>query len=92
MTDCCPNCGHPLGLAAESPVDALERACRERGLWVSLDGRVTEAVAAELVGRAPGTLRNWALGEQPLPFVRIRGSRTYRLTDIAAFMQGDGGF
>ena len=71
-------------------MDALERACRDRGVWVSPDGRVGEADAAELLGRATGTLRNWALAEQPLPFVRIRGRRTYRLRDISDFMEGGG--
>ena len=88
---CCPNCGHHFIARAQEPLtpaQELERACRERGLPVTIDGRVSEQVAAELLGRAVGTLQNWAYQDQPLPFVKVRGSRTYRLSDIAEMLAG----
>lgn len=89
MTNCCPNCGHRLDAPVESPVEALERACRDRGVWVSPDGRVSEADAAELLGRATATLANWSYADQPLPFVKVRGRRTYRLADVANMLAAD---
>ena len=82
---CCPNCGHSLSSPERqsTPAQRLEQACRDRALPVTVDGRVSEQVAAELLGRVPGTLANWAYGSAPLAFVKIRGRRTYRLTDIA---------
>lgn len=86
--DCCPNCGHSLTQPDQprSPAQRLEQACRDRSLPVTIDGRVSEQVAAELLGRVSGTLANWAYGSAPLAFVKIRGRRTYRLTDIAEFI------
>jgi hypothetical protein len=82
---CCPACGHTFDPApAVDPVRALELVCRERGFLVTPDGRVREDVAAQLLGLAAGTLRNWSYGETRLPYVRVARRRTYRLTDIAA--------
>jgi predicted amidophosphoribosyltransferase len=81
---CCAACGQPLPRTGAP--DSLERICRERGLPVTVDGRVSEAVAAEILGRAPDTLRNWAYASAPVPFVKVRGRRTYRLQDLAAFL------
>lgn len=68
----------------------LERACRERGQWVSHDGRVYDDVAAEILGRTVGTLANWrANGGAGVPFFRAgrRGRVTYRLRDLAAYIE-----
>lgn len=87
MTEaCCPNCGHHFLPAASAPDVSLERVCRERGLPVTVDGRVSEQVAAEILGRSPDTLRNWSYADAPLPFVKVRGRRTYRLEDIAQML------
>jgi len=71
----------------EAPLEArvreLREACRRHGHLVTADDRVRENVAAELVGRAAGTLRNWALAGGPLLPVRVAGRRLYRLVDIA---------
>lgn len=83
----CPNCGHEYVPETRTPVQELEVACRERGLFVTVDGRVTEQVAADLLGRAPGTLANWAYSDRPLPFVKVSGRRTYRLSDLAEFLR-----
>lgn len=68
----------------------LERACRERGEWVSHDGRVFDDVAAEILGRTVGTLANWrSNGAAGVPFFRAgrRGRVTYRLRDLAAYIE-----
>lgn len=86
MTEaCCPNCGHRIAPAV--PEQSLERLCRDRGLPVTVDGRVSENVAAEILGRSPDTLRNWSYADAPLPFVKVRGRRTYRLDDIAEMLR-----
>ena len=74
------------------PVAALvaqfEALCRERGYWISIDGRVSEDVAAELLDRAAGTLRNWrANAGTSVPFFRHRGRVTYRLHDLAKHLE-----
>lgn len=68
---------------------ALAAACREHDLAVSPDGRVTEPVAAFLLGLQPGSLKNRRLRldgprhcERPFAGFRI----TYRLTDLAAWL------
>ena len=85
----CPTCGQPLPDA--DPVGALaaqfEELCRERGHWISIDGRVTEPVAAELLERAPGTLRNWrSYGGASVRHYFHHGRITYALRDIAEYV------
>lgn len=91
MTDCCPHCGHPL--TPDDPLAEraaqLEADCRAGGLLVLPGGRVREDVAALLLGRRPGTLRNWASGDQRLPFERRAGRRIYALADIARLVEGE---
>ncbi|MFK3846541.1 helix-turn-helix domain-containing protein [Stenotrophomonas sp. NPDC078853] len=53
---------------------------------VTADLRVHESVAAELLGRSPRTLEDWARDEK-IPTVRVNRRRTYRLADIAALLQ-----
>lgn len=86
----CPHCGYslvPREDAVASRLRELEHACQSRGLPVTGDQRVSEQVAAELLGRAPGTLANWAYGDGTLPYTKVSGRRTYRLADIAAFLE-----
>lgn len=83
----CTCCGQPLptGDPLELAARDLEEACRRAGYLVTPDQRVQEAAAAALLGIATGTLRNWSygLGPQAVPFVRVGGRRTYRLSDLA---------
>src|SRR4029450_6372250 len=89
----CPRCGYRLaqgnGLdaAVVDLVAQLERACRERDYWISADGRVSEFVAAQLLGRTSVTLRRWRVNGAPLPFYRNAGRITYRLREIAEFLE-----
>jgi hypothetical protein len=74
----------------EETAALLERACLERGQWVSHDGRVYDDVAAEILGRSVGTLANWrANGGARVPFFRAgrRGRVTYRLRDLAEYIE-----
>ena len=85
MIDHCPTCGQALPDATAQPdtLEQLRDACRERGIWVSPDGRVREADAADLLGRQPKTLANWRYGDQRLPFVIRAGRALYALEDLA---------
>lgn len=66
----------------------LLAACREAHIFVSGDQRVHEETAAALIGLAPGTLANKrATGDGPAWF-RVGGRATYRLTDIARWIEG----
>jgi hypothetical protein len=59
----CPHCGQTLPRDAAGgetdPVEQLQAWCDATGKWYSPDLRVHEDVAAEILGRAPGTLKNW---------------------------------
>lgn len=87
---CCPTCGQPRrpdpAAQRESRVRQLADACREQGHMVTVDGRVREDAAAAVLGLAPGTLRNWAYIEQPLPFTRVARRRFYKLADLVEFL------
>ena len=85
---CCPHCNGTGYVSEAEPVEItadLERACVERGIWVSPDGRVREADAADLIGMAAKTLRNWRYVDRRLPFVTRSGRPLYALADLADF-------
>lgn len=65
----------------------LEATARTSATPVTGDGRVSEADAAGLVGLAAGTLRNLRAGACPLPFYKVAGRVTYRLADLAEFIE-----
>lgn len=70
--------------------EAFAIYCRERGYHVLPDGRVSEGVAAELLGIAEGTLANWRYAGTAPKAIRMgsRGSRwSYRLLDLAEFLE-----
>lgn len=69
-------------------VTRLEAWCAEHGRWVSPDKRVREDVAAEILGMAPGTMRNRRAALAPvLPCYQVSGRVTYRLDDLAALVE-----
>ncbi|MCY1303562.1 hypothetical protein D9M70_532760 [compost metagenome] len=71
-------------------IENLLTACRERSIDVSADQRVSEAGAGELLGYAPGSLKNMrSLGVAPPHYKRpISGSRiSYRLSDLAEWLE-----
>ncbi len=65
----------------------LERAAVTAGFVLSADGRVSEADAATLLGIAAGTMRNWRNSRAPVPFYKAGGRVTYRLSDLAVFIE-----
>jgi hypothetical protein len=86
---CCPNCGFRINGdagAIEAKTAELRDWCDRSGRWPTADGRVTEKTAAEILGRAPGTLRNWRSGDRPLRFNTAGGRVTYALRDLAEFI------
>lgn len=67
---------------------ALLARCERERHWVSGDGRVDAATAAELIGVALGTLRQWRyLNQGPRPY-RIGGRASYSVRDLAAWIEG----
>jgi hypothetical protein len=67
-------------------VEELKTACRELAIMVSWDSHVTEPAAAQLLGKAPTTLRNWRDQHRPLPFRKLGGRVQYDLADLAAYI------
>lgn len=63
----------------------LRRCAEDRGFRITPDGHVSEAAAAELLGRAYNTVRNWRSQHRPLPFRRFLGRIEYSLADLARF-------
>lgn len=67
---------------------ALVARCELERRWVSGDGRVDASTAADLIGVAVGTLRQWRyLDQGPRPY-RIGGRVSYSLRDVAAWIEG----
>lgn len=87
----CPCCGHHLPEPAPrpDPVELLRQQCFERGFPIFSIDRIREDAAAVLTGRAIGTLRNWRIDGEALPFIKTRGRVSYRLQDIADFLELD---
>jgi len=72
----------------EATAALLREAVGER--WISGDGRVSEETAAELLDVAPATLAKWRQTSIGPAFYRLgtRGGKTsYRLLDLAAFIE-----
>jgi hypothetical protein len=73
-----------------STLDVFERACRDSGIAVTADRRVSEADATLLLGYAPGSLKNLrTLGAAPPHYRRAAGGGriSYRLSDLAAWVE-----
>lgn len=66
---------------------SLRAAARDAGAFVSGDGRVTEDVAAALLGIAPGTLANQRRAGTGPAFYRVSGRPTYRLRTLAELIE-----
>lgn len=65
----------------------LDATARASSIPVTGDRRVSEADAAGLIGLAAGTLRNLRAVSCPLPFYKVAGRVTYRLADLAEFIE-----
>ncbi len=63
-------------------VQALAERLEARGCWVSLDMRVREPVAAEVLGVTGRTLQRWREAGCSPPFVVIGRALSYRLSDL----------
>lgn len=67
-------------------VTELTARLEARGCWVSLDNRVREAAAANIIGLSPRTLRQWREEGRGPVFVAIGHRITYRLADLLAWL------
>lgn len=93
----CPACGQLLP-GNNNTLEILRDVCRERNLPLFPGERCREDVAAILIGRSVGTLRNWRslaneLGEVGPKFYRSgvgRGRVFYSLQTIADFLDESG--
>lgn len=56
------------------------------GHWVSVDYRVAETVAANILGITTRTLRSWR-GEGRAPRFYDAGRLTYRISDLLEFLE-----
>ena len=88
MTGRCPKCGYHADDQA-GQVEELAEAVRRAGHRVTPDMRITEAAAADLLGLAAATVKNWRGMHRPLPFVKVGGRATYRLRDLAEYLARD---
>lgn len=71
-------------------VERFRKAIAERDVFVTVDERVSEGDAAELLGYAVGSLRNMrTAGGGPSFFNRPLGgfSKSYRLEDLADWVE-----
>jgi len=74
----------------EACARALEAHCRESGVFITGDGRISEVDAAGLLGLAPGTLKNMrGQREGPAAYrTPINGCRvSYRILDLAGWVE-----
>lgn len=76
----------PLTIAREA--QELERRCLAAGRRVTLGGSVDSETAAEVLGVAAGTLRNWRAAGIGPAYTPIRGRCWYSVTDLAAWRLG----
>ena len=93
MSDCCPTCGQRLPTDQAAPADRVGQLrdwCVANGHHVGADDSVYEHVAALILDRSPGTLKNWRSSGagSALPFYRHgrTGRVRYRLTDLAELL------
>ncbi len=71
-------------------VASMRSFCAEHGIYVSGDGRVSADATAQLLGLAPGTLRNWRSNRTGPNFCRsgVGGGRvSYHLVAIAEWIE-----
>lgn len=89
MTACCSRCGGTgiePGHSSGDILETLRAACIERGTWVSPDGMVREADAANLIGWQTKTMRNRRYTDAPIPYATRRGRPLYALSDLATWL------
>lgn len=73
--------------AVAARVEILRRLCVDRGWRIVAGNLVSEATAADLLGKSKGHLRNLRLGSKPIPCKRVLGSPMYTLEVLAAVLE-----
>lgn len=74
----------------ESTHEALLAGAKAGAFHVTADGRVSEACIAQLLGVAPGTMRNRRREGRAPPHYRVGGAGhgvTYRLDEVARWIE-----
>lgn len=86
----CPHCGYSFDEQPVVSVETLRQQCKDSRWPIFTGDRVNESTAAQLLGVAPGTLRNWRSSGRGPDWVRSGGSRgtvSYKLEDLAAWFK-----
>ena len=71
----------------EATAQVFRQWVLDKGHRVTPDGRVVEAVAAELLGRAPKTLSNLRSMSMGPVYFRAGGRVEYRIHDLAEWVE-----
>jgi hypothetical protein len=94
LTKPCPCCGTLVTFAdmshaqiIEARVEILRSLCVNRGWRIVAGDLVSEAVAADLLGKSKGHLRNLRVGTRPIPCRLVMGGWMYALGDLAAVLE-----
>lgn len=94
LTKACPCCGTLVEMShtevVEARVEILRSLCVNRGWRIVAGNLVSETIAAELLGKSKGHLRNLRCGGRPIPCRRVMGDWMYALEDLAAVLENSG--
>lgn len=94
LTKACPRCGALVEMShtevVTARVEILRRLCVNRGWRIVAGDLVSETIAAELLGKSKGHLRNLRSGKRPIPCRRVMGDWMYALEDLAAVLENSG--
>lgn len=98
----CPCCGTAVPVSREAAqaalnatraeaiaarVEILRHLCADRGWRIVAGDLVSEAVAADMLGKSKGHLRNLRLGTRPIPCRLVLGTWMYALDNLAAVLE-----
>jgi hypothetical protein len=65
----------------------LRQECIEKGYRIVSGNLVSERIAADLLGKSEGHLRNIRLSSRSIPCRRVMGSPKYTLEDLALVLE-----
>lgn len=72
--------------AVESKLDELRADCSDMGIPISIGRTILEVDLARLLNKAPNTMRNRRMMDQPITAQKIAGRWRYALDDIARWL------
>ena len=91
LTQVCPCCGTVVAISRSQAIDMriemLRQECQQKCYRVVSGNLVSERVAANLLGKSEGHLRNVRLGKRTIPCRRVMGRPMYALEDLAVVLE-----